>query len=324
MKKPLLFSIAFILVNVHCVAQFGGGVWDGKPMDSTIFTFETNDSLTHSQGYERIDTTGTLLWKIGTTSKTFFAGAPASVKAIMTDTSNFYPANANDWFVLKLYHPMNTIVDFYHKFQTTSKHAGGIVEYSYDKGMNWSNVMDSCNTGIDQTLFFGIQTDSFYKTTDTLFNGESAFTGVSNGWKYSRVQFFNFLPIKYTGVASCQIPDTVFLRFRFVSDTMVSNLDGWIIDNIKTEHDDYGSSVEKLAANRFLSIFPNPSIDGIINFPQLKGEEKYTVEIINVQGVKVMKVPYRRSLDLSAQPAGLYFYRVTNGEEYYGGSLLLR
>ena len=70
-----------------------------------------------------------------------------------------------------------------------------------------------------------------------------------------------------------------------------------------------------------MKVSPNPSINGIFRFPQLDGEKKYKVDIVNALGVKLLSVPYTRSIDLSAQPKGIYFYRATNGEITYTGKL---
>jgi hypothetical protein len=128
----------------------------GYALDSTTFTFSNEDSLIHylvgafGRGYPyantpdtpsiSIDTSSATLWQIGSTRKPIFSNDSIAVRAIMTDTLHFYPANANDFFILKVDSIVpNFIVDVWHKYETDSLHAGGIVEYSFDT-ITWINV----------------------------------------------------------------------------------------------------------------------------------------------------------------------------------------
>lgn len=328
MKKLILSSFFILFLSASSFAQFGNGVWDGLPLDSATYTFELYDSLApHSNKYnDRIDTTGAQLWRIGTTSKPFFSSGTGNSYSIMTDTALPYPVSANDWFVLKLGgYNFNTIVSFWHKYQTDSLRDGCILEYSIDTGNTWENVKGECNvdSGSVWGSGSGVLTENLYKTDDTLITGEQAFSGNSGGWIYSRVQFWIGLPIKTTGTTKNCIGPVVYLRFRFLSDTIADTLDGWMIDSIKVEHDKYFGGITRTNQNNQLSIYPNPSYNGIINFPALRSEQDYTIEIINTVGVKVLSVPYKRWIDLSAKPKGLYYYRVSNGEEQYTGHVLL-
>lgn len=330
MRKNLLFLIAFLTLGATSNAQH---IIDGYPMDSTSYTFEVGDSLTR-RVFDRyapcvitLDTTDTHLWQIGKTHKPFFTDSTDTTYAIMTDTANVYPINANDWFVLKMIHPpFNMIIDFWHKYQTTAGHDGGIVEFSIDSGTTWQNVLGNCH--VDSTDFgsSGINTDNFYGKSDTLLTGEQAFSGISNGWQYSRIQFFTGLPIRKTGGGtSCSwISANIYLRFRFESDSVADSLDGWIIDNIKIEQDHYEGAVRSVARTLDSRIYPNPSTDGIFNFPPLDNEQNCNIEITNALGQSVISIPYCHKINLQNYPNGVYFYRITNGSEYYSGHLVVQ
>lgn len=241
--------------------------------------------------------------------------------AIMTDTTDTYPTNANDWFTLQLNRAVNrgAIITFRHKYQTTSQHDGGIVEYSYDHGANWTNLLDSCNDNASGLPMIGITTSNFYTNSDTILSGGWGFSGTSNGWVNSAFQFpTGPIPLRTNISMNCLPTDTVYIRFRFVSDDTLETLDGWMIDDIRIDHDNYWSSVNDIAKTETLKPYPNPSYDGLINFPELE-DRNYTTTITNITGNTIMTSPYTPYLDLSAQPKGLYFYRVTNGETTYTG-----
>lgn len=324
--KKIFALISLLLTSVIGNAQ---KVYDGKPADSTTFTLEIADSLNHNfYGPYIIDTSNTHLWKIAKTTKPFFiAGSEDTTFAIMTDTTNPYYANADDWFVLKFNMNTNMIIDFTHKYQTAKGHDGGIVEYSQDSGKTWENVKGICN----QDSFIhrpGIHTQNFYSDTDTLISGQKAFSGTSDTFIVSRLQFFFGFPLRITKGSGCDFwsswPRQTYLRFRFISDSTPDTLAGWIIDNIKIEFDDYGSIVPKVAGYNSLSISPNPSNTGIFYFPELTNEKNTQLEITNTLGQVLTIAPYSHTIDLSQYSKGLYLYKVVNSEEYYSGRLIVQ
>ena len=314
--KKFLFVFALLLsFATFCLAQT---IYDGLPLDSTTIRFNSGSI----PGYVA-DTASSPLWQIGLTHKPFFATDTSGTFAIMTDTTNFYPTNANNYFIIKIPPGINRIVDFWHKFQTDSMHAGGIVEFSQDTGITWQNVKGPCNEDSNFAGFSGIVTEGVYTFADTLLDGTPAFTGTSSGLKYSRIQFFNGFPVKTTSTGGCEMTTgMIYLRFRFVSDTTVDTLAGWIIDSIKVERDMYWGSVNKMNTLKSLYVSPNPSYDGSFTFPELEEEKGFSIEVYNALGTRLLHAPYRHSIQIANYPSGLYFYRVTNGADVYQGQLL--
>lgn len=325
-----LYTAALIVMAIYlpvaAQAQIGGlhvmdGTLDLTKNDSTVFTFISPDSLIHTykMGTVTIDTSGTQLWQIGHTEKTFFADSGSFATGIMTDTLGYYPAGADESFVVKLeFFNYSTIVGFDHKFQTSSGRDGGIVEFSRDEGLTWENVMGDCNNDSAAGWSIGIYTDHFYSKTDTLWNGEPGFSGSSDGWLNSRFQFVSPLPLK--GADLCFFPATLYVRFRFLSDTTADSLAGWLIGNIKIENDYYGSGVS-LVKEKALSITPNPS-KGVFKFPKLDQNQPAQLQISDIKGQIVMQHSYQKEVDLSRFPSGMYFYEVRQGKAVYRGKLL--
>lgn len=316
--KKLLPIVLMLISNISANAQFGG-VRDGVPLDSVTFTFSAGDSLTRSMAH--IDTIGSGIWKIGSTSKPFFSATPISNFAIMTDTLLPYDTSINSSFkvILNAYN-FNTILSFRHKYQTRAGMDGGIVEYSIDTGKSWANVLGSCNSD-SLGLWQGILTTNFYKKTDTLKNGEQAFSGSSNGWQYSRVQVFVGLPIKSTGTTNCVSSAQIQFRFRFYGDNKPDTLDGWIIDDLKVEHDDYGGGVATGVNSLPVKVYPNPT-NGIFHIAM---PEMYFTKasIINTIGQTVYATSINstnQTINVELLPAGIY-QLVLQGE--YGTKTML-
>lgn len=316
MKKLLLAIACFtMIISVPATAQ----VVDGFYVDHIIPINFSNDS---TSGFTP-DTSATPLWQFGNTYKPFFATDSVPVKGMMTDTVNPYPVNANNYFILNVNNgEFNPIVNFWHRFQTTSQHDGGAVEFSIDGGLTWQNVKGACNT--DGTGSFGVLTTNFYSANDTLITGEPSFNGIGDTTVYSRFQFLWGYPIRATDGSGCSFDavDNIYVRFRFISDSVADSLAGWVIDSVQIEYDYYGSSVAKVKKQQTLNVCPNPSHEGIYTFPALDNEQLYNVEIYDAMGSKLLTQPYTHLLNLNQYARGMYFYRVTDGTEYYSGRLL--
>ncbi len=319
--KKLLFFVVFVL-SVFCGRNANGQppiqYWDFD--DSTNFTFGVNDSLSRtfplwsqsrlvSIDTSHTDSTNTQLWQIGNTNKPFFADS-GIVRGIMTDTIHEYPVNANSWFVIKgfsdFYYSL-TIFSFWHKYQTSAGHDGGIVEYSIDTGHTWNNILK----------YACLDSNNFYGVNDTLTSGEPAFSGTSNGWVRSQFEILSNpdLCAAYSNVFDFQV------RFRFKSDSIPDTLDGWAISNISVRID-VEEGISKINKATTLNIYPNPSNDALFNFPAMDEEKEYSIEVMDAMGRRVLRMPYVHEINLSAYAKGIYFFRVSNGVENYSGKLV--
>ncbi|MEI8280676.1 MAG: T9SS type A sorting domain-containing protein [Bacteroidota bacterium] len=314
--KLLSTLIALLVITISTTVISHAQIVYGNPIDSTIYTFNTLDTS--------FDTAGAHAWQIGTTNKPYFSAGGFTQRSIMTDTANSYPINANSGFVYKFTITLNgPIISITHKYQTTAQHDGGIIEFSTDNGYSWQNVVGPCSVGFSNAL----RTENFYAPSDTLYNGEAGFSGNSNGWITTRLQFFYAIPLKPTAGSGCNYPNVgahVQLRFRFVSDDIAENLDGWIINSMEARADNYGSSVAKLNKDGSLPIYPNPSADGIFKFPAIDNEKGYTISICDIVGHEVLHSIYNESINLSSQTSGLYFYKISNGSNTYTGKLIIQ
>jgi len=306
MKKILLLLFLFpFFANAQSPIIYPGGALS---LGNTTFTFSNGDSLVHYiDGPIRIDTSSTTLWRIGKTIKPVFSNDTIAVRGIMTDTLNPYPHNANDFFVLKINILYNCIVDFWHKYETDSLHAGGIVEFSGDSGLTWMNVAD-CPA---------INSQNFYALTDTLISGQPAFTGTTNAEQYSRVQFLNCAALRPTSTGC--FPDLsysggIYLRFRFVSDSTIDSLSGWIIDSIEIEYPGCGEGIDNINTNNSLGFYPNPTSTSLtITSPNKISQ----ITITNLLGQMLFTHEYNTEqvqVDVADLPSGIYFVKI-NGTD---------
>lgn len=311
MKRTFLLLLCF-LIFLSAKAQFRNNVYDGLPLDSATISFDQNLPGRSSTNIQlRIDSSTSAIWQIGITQKAFFASDSTRKAGIMTDTANPYPINANDWFVVTFRSfSLNPIVSFTHKYETRLAHDGGIVEYSFDS-TTWNNVVGGC--------FQRVLTDTFYTAADTLPGNIPAFSGTKD-WQRSRFQIFQGLPLKPAG--SCYPNSKIYVRFRFVSDTIPDTLAGWMIRNVTIERDYYNGAVSNIENYPSLNVHPNPSMDGFFNWPDFIGSEKSKIYIIDLTGKIIKRSSYVRLLDCSALNPGIYFYRASSENGDYSGKLI--
>jgi len=313
MKQTLLLILSCILLPLlgHAQVYPGGHRFN---VDSLYFT--GGDSVPH---LVVPDTSATPLWQIGHTTKMVFAADTTGSHGIMTDTVNHYPVNANNYFTIAINSaPTNMIIDFWHEYQTDSGKDGGIIEFSTDTGATWLNI------AYCPSSFPGIITKNVYTYADSLTSGQQAFSGNSHGQVHSMLQFYDCIGVKTTATTchfAYYVSRPIYIRFRFVSDTLADTLSGWKIDSVKIAGADCGGLVNYLNAPLHIAPYPNPTHDGVFNFPALDDEKIYSLEIYNALGAKVYSGSYQHQLNLSGQTPGLYFFTVHSPQQRYSGKL---
>lgn len=201
------------------------------------------------------------IWQIGTPSKTIFDSAYSVPLAMVTDTFSNCPANNVSSFSFVLKTDDYTMISYIHKIHADSGMDGGILEYSYDGGANWNNIVNSPWNLTD-----------YYSNTDTIASaGQPGFTG-SSGWVKSVIQNYGF--------------DFVRFRFTFFSDSLNSLTEGWMIDNLEIIC--LGTSRELGSAGQGIELVPNPAREEITVVAGI-GVEILSVSIRDMAGREVLR-----------------------------------
>lgn len=322
--RPILVLLISVLLSTPAIAQIDQFL--GEASDSFFVRFDADTVRCYTP-----DTATAPLWQIGRTHKSFFTSDTAGVVSVMTDTTHPYPVNANNWFVISFpaQYFTSTVFSFWHRYQTDSGRDGCIVELSQDNGITWFNITDTCTpvpgSGLptDYELFL----DGYYRAGDTLITGESAFSGASSASRLSKFLLQSPPAPKMSANYSCSWigMDSFFVRFRFVSDSVPDSLAGWFIDSIRvTKYPVAPGAVSDSYTFDQLTVSPNPSSSGIFTFPALQQQALLTITVTDVLGRVVLRAPYREQIDLIGEPTGLYFYYLTDGQNYYSGKLIYR
>ena len=273
MKKTLLLLVVLHL-SLFLSAQ-----------SEELATFDTITFENPLPFYFTNDTSGQNIWQIGTPQKVFFDSAFSAPNAIVTDTDGFYPENNLSWFQLELtrftfddpyyWGSDDIFFEIKHKFDTDTLKDGGYISVSWDHGNTWMNIIKDY---VYPEATPGWENENLYTENDTLFNGEYGFSGNSGDWITTWFAW-HYIPVRVEPF------DTMLVRFNFISDTIPTEKEGWMIDNIRLYAVDIGGSVEE-HANSYFSLYPNPiNQTSTIEFNTFN--HKVELEVFNNLGQRV-------------------------------------
>ena len=244
------------------------------------------------------------IWEIGKPQKSSFDSAYSPPNAICTDLENNYiPDNLSSFLLTIVSDNFGTgLLEFVHKYETDTGNAGGYLEISYDKGVTWLNLVYEANWRTN-----------FYEERDTIFGNIPAFTGSSNGW--SQVSFY-FLWYALTkkadrwplgwGLGMYDNPDTLLLRFNFMSNEKAIENPGWLIDDIRFQVWAISDSDNDVPFKNFRLLYQPENRNVRINSNN-PNNSQYSVSIFDIQGRSKLNFPNSPEfIDVSDLNTGVY------------------
>jgi hypothetical protein len=250
------------------------------------------------------------LWQIGPPQKNQFDSTTSIPNAIVTDTIDTYPTDQISWFEVEL--SEYTLSSFPYVqlewFQQTDMEEnvdGGIIEASYDGGQSWKNVFDDPD--------FRPEMVGSYQT-GTLFNGKTGITG-TQGESWMAIcwgSYFGDIPDFSAGVK---------IRFTFVSDSINTQQDGWLLDNLFVMGGVIGST-SNFNVSRSIPVFPNPAKEELqIDLKDINTTQSL-IQIFNSSGQKMYEELLNMNLDLHRVSlkgfhSGVYFLKIQTPEGFY-------
>ncbi|MFC2113609.1 T9SS type A sorting domain-containing protein [Bacteroidota bacterium] len=238
---------------------------------------------------------------------------------IMTDSADGYPRNNQSEFILKYdfgNDDDDTHLQFSHYFNTTRYHDGGIVEVSYDRGLSWTNVLND-------SVYIHYNPGDFYSLTDTLHNGEPGFSGSSieiesNNYFLWQTSSFSW----YWEHGESKPEDGVYVKFKFISDSIDDSKPGWIINYISL----YGGTEGVFnRMNKVILVYPNPSSHEITI--DVSGNVSIkSIDVIDMQGRKVLNITSKMNstnkIDVRGLQNGIYFLQIYTDSKTYNSKFI--
>ncbi len=276
--------IIVCLCSLNCYSQ---------SLNYEVYQFTFEDTTHH--GRLMIDTISNPdnTWQIGPPQKNTMKEAHLSTNAIITDTINPYPINDSSVFTvihkvnLALAHEDKMRLSGFYKVDSDSLKDFGLIEYSPDNGITWLDLVN----------------DKPFEWS----SNKPVLTGLSD-WTYFNVGFND------SGY-DLRIGDTVRFRFTFLSDSIQTNRDGLMYDDLFFE--DFYEGIYSRFHSEFNSfVFPNPADKWVTIEFDNTDLSSFHLEVFDVSGRLIIiesggKQGYIK-VDISTFPKGSYMYRLVD------------
>lgn len=290
MKTTLLLGIFFLFNSALIFSQDYFQYFDGA------------DTLPNNSIIIELDTADENIWQIGEPQKTIFNSAATVPNALVTDTINYYPINNTSSFTFGVdpyaYQWGGILaLQWKQKLDLADTLDGAYIEYSIDTGATWVNAFN--NPYIYN--FYGFDQNN----QDTLANGDVVFSGVDTNWRDIWLCF---------DLSWLSLSDTLSFRFTLKSDSIQTDQEGWLIDNMLF-HATWFHTINEKEQEEYIIVYPNPTT-GIVNIQAKKLDEFHIIELMQVIDIngKVVKefkmAPTKFSVDLRGLPDGVYFLKI--------------
>lgn len=252
--------------------------------------------------YIEIPNTANNLWQRANSQKSILTHTG---KVMITDSTHFYPTSNESTFEIHWpawnQYPLSLIMSFHHSMDSDSLLDGGTIEVSRDHGTTWTNVLE------DQTNMLFLSQE-LYSSTDTLYTGEKGFSGTFAD-RFTQIEWIWMFPIK-------DMPeDTMYYRFRFISDTVDNQKEGWMISDITFSYADLGTGIPELDAFDF-SFSPNPS-NGMIQLECTTEAKSAVLSNLNGEVISEEILEHKKVLNYSGLSKGIYFLRLSTADGNY-------
>ncbi len=274
-----LLSILISLVNTSYAQDF----WEIDFEHPAVFNRIYFDSVNNPNN----------IWQIGIPGKTLFNDAHSPVHVIITDPVNPYPLNDTSSFIItheRWFGPTAWFnIEFYYKMDSDTLTDFGQIELSIDNGLIWYNLLT-------QDSLLGVD----------WFDPKPVLTGSILTWTHVYASLSDL-------ANSIGYSDTVLFKFTFISDSIQTNKEGWMIDDFN-----FSDIVEGLDETYFhnpISIYPNPT-SSFIKIDKRNYGDNETAIITDLSGRVLMRLKRYKGdeIDVKSFIPGVYFVKYIDAE----------
>lgn len=275
MKKTFLFLTVLMISLISVKGQ--------NQFYSCVINFEDNPCWMASYYSVNIPDSNNV-WQVCTPYKTVFDSAHSSPKAILTDSTGPYPVNIISSFIIKFvfidYCACEPVIGGYYKFDSDTLKDYGRIEFSLDNGITWLNALSDTVIPYQNWL-----------------TPKPVLTGRIHQWREFRVS-----------ISEYSNWDTLYYRFTFISDSIQTNQEGWMLDDLPLI--DWVEGIQDIGFRNEINIHPNPASTHITIETPIESQ----LSILNLNGQELLKqttTEPKTVIDISTLPNGIYFVRVT-------------
>lgn len=263
--------------------------------------FDGADTAAHNSLFMQIDSNS--IWQIGSPRFKRTLRAPAtSPNVIITDTLHSYPINDSSSFefdfTMQVWNNGIVALEWMQRLDFEDSADFGFIHFRASDTAAWQNVF---NNSFVYNVF------GFDSVNLKRWNGEWGFTGRSdmqNVW----------VCLDLSWLSQVSPNGKVYFRYSILSDSVATNHDGWIIDNMAA-HLTAFHTINEEEMDQFMIATPNPSRGKISLKTRKNGTVQYieSIELIDLSG-QVLKrwglSPSKFEIDISDQKPGTYILKV--------------
>ncbi len=278
MKKIIFFFIVQLFSNKIIAQDLPSqcGIWPNQ-----FSGFEIQDSL-----IVQFDTLNpNNQWMIGVPHKIILDTARSPVNVLMTDTINPCLTNDTSYVTIRIRHIADyfSYFKFHHRYDIDSLHQKAYLECSYDNGYSWKLMNDTFNflmSDSDAVMRYWISNDDW---GSGLKKGPY-FIGTENTWQTSGYYWEWYEQARFEESREFWYIDSILVRFVFINDSVATNHEGWMIDDIEVWNVQGCGGINSSEINN-INISPVPA-SGLVEI--LSHELMLNIELLDVSGRKIL------------------------------------
>ncbi len=250
------------------------------------------------------------IWEVDKPSTKYFRTRFGTTVGLITDGQNPYPVNSHSYFDMVFLPSGGTYLELTHAYNTESDRDGLYITRSMDGGQTWTNIWK--DEMLDHRISW-VRFENMYDSTNRLYNGEYGFSGKTRNWERLVLYWQWAVPVAPAGDTLQPPADSLILRFNFISDSVNSGHDGWMIKEFFVGDPNVGTGLLESGKGSAIMVQPNPSKgSSILRFANPQNQLA-VIQIFNSLGSMVHERRTRDSsylLNLEGNYPGIYQVRI--------------
>lgn len=309
------------IICLACILYSAGAIAQTPLTDTASFEYPEQSIIVN-------DMPGNM-WQAGIPQKTLFNASYDGAKAMVTDTADYYPVDnlSSFTFVMKdaFTEGCYTTFSFWHKYDMDSTGDYGIIEASYDGGITWLEAKDTTLYDFGYSNFWWDM--DYHETTGKFTEHKLKITGTSDGWIKSMYHWQWWIAVKDNDTIIIN-PDSLLMRFTFISDSIDNQREGWMIDQIVAKRAYWieCTGIEELSTESNCQVYPNP-VSSHATVRLLRNPDNATVTLTNTTGsiVYVMTDIHESEIPINCTnlSSGIYILRITDQDKLIASKKLI-
>jgi hypothetical protein len=302
--KTLSILLAMLFVGAVSSSAQKRGIFPVR-MDKVFYYDSIPNPIVDSGG----------IWTHGFSQKSWLKPDTGTKQVWITDTVNLLTGKKLSHLDFAFPYPErqadNYHISIKHKFDFDSL-SGGSIFISTDGGEKYYPIWS--DTGYFSPNWWH---QGLYEKSNLLFNGEAGFSGKSNNWVQTELNFTYFILVKKPELRP------IAIRFVYQASDSSKAHEGWMIEEVKLGREYRNGAVSDVIAENPLRLYPNPTSTELhINTP-----ENGYLRFMNQQGEVIWQdacLAGEQQLNLPTLSNGLYYVEFVSDRHQFTNKIVIQ